>query len=120
MATLVLTGPKEADLKYVRGDTKPFQVALTDSTGAAVDVTGYTVLWTISTRKNPDDIVDQVLSLAGSIVNPASAGRFEFAPTANDTNLVGDYYYDIQVTNDVGKKETILKGMVTFVQDITK
>lgn len=120
MATVVLAGPKEADLKYVRGDTKPFQISLTDSLGAAVDVTGYTALWTINARKNPDDIVNQVLSLSGSIVNPASGGRFEFAPTANDTDLVGDYYYDIQITDDVGKKETVLKGMITFVQDITK
>ena len=43
-----------------------------------------------------------------------------FPFVTGDANLVGDYYYDVQLTDSAGQTSTIRKGKIIFAQDITK
>jgi hypothetical protein len=43
-----------------------------------------------------------------------------FYPTVTNVDLVGDYYYDIEVVDDSGYKHTPVEGKIKFTQDITK
>jgi hypothetical protein len=50
----------------------------------------------------------------------AVAGTLTFPFVAEDVDRVGDFYYDVQLTDGAGKTSTIRKGKIVFVQDITK
>jgi len=106
-------------IRRTRGDTKPMLFQLLDkATGAAVVVTGYSFLMTVDPDKAPTTNVNNKFQLTG--VASATAGCFYFQPTADQANLVGSYYYDVQVTDTLGAKETVDQGKMIFTQDITK
>lgn len=107
------------DILRARGDTYANIVVVTDAVGAAVDITGYSFLMTIDPSKAPVDNTNNLFQLTG-IITDAPNGRVEFEPTAIQTDLVGSYFYDIQMTDDAGRIRTIATGKYKFVQDITK
>ena len=47
-------------------------------------------------------------------------GTLTFPFAAEDIDLVGDFYYNIQLTDGAVKTSTIHKGKILFAQDITK
>jgi len=103
-----------------RGDTYADEIIVkSDITGAAIDITGYTFLLTLNPEKNPTSSDDQIYQLTGVIVE-ASDGIVGFSPTALQADLVGSFYYDIQLTDPLGKIRTIEKDKYKYVQDITK
>lgn len=103
-----------------RGDTYADELTLTSSsTGLPIDITGYSFLMTLDSRQSPDDETTQVYQVTGSILSGVN-GRVEFAPTAMQTDRVGDFYYDVQMVDGAGRKRTIVSGKYKYVQDITK
>jgi hypothetical protein len=103
-----------------RGDTDAdvFTVSKTDGSGAA-NLTGCALKMTLDTRANPTDASTQVYQLAGTIANPVT-GVVSFTPTVDQSNKVGLFYFDIQLTTLEGTISTVLKGVYEFLQDITK
>lgn len=107
-------------LTRYRGDTYPDEITVTDETGSAVDITGYTFLLTVNTERSPTSIATQVFQLTGTIVD-AAAGQVNFAPSAMQADQTpAKYYFDIQMTTTTPHIKTIAKGTYTFTQDITK
>jgi hypothetical protein len=53
-------------------------------------------------------------------VNSPSSGIVEFSPTASQANQVGNFYYDIQMTDSNGKIRTVMLDEYSYTQDITK
>lgn len=103
-----------------RGDTTPDTMSLTNSkTRAVVNITGCTFKMTLSTVPDPVDESTQVYQLTGTIVN-AEKGVVEFAPTKTQADKVGYFYYDIQMTDTLGRDLTLVKDTYLFIQDITK
>jgi hypothetical protein len=108
------------DIIRYRGDTAADEISVQTSAGAAVDVTGFTFVLTVNSLENPPDATSELYNIVGTILVPA-AGTVEFVPTAlNADQKPADYWYDIQMTDDVGRIKTIAKGMYTYTQDITK
>jgi len=108
------------DITRVRGDTAADLITVQNSAGVAVDITGFSFILTVNTLQNPPDNTTELYSVAGTIL-VAAAGTVEFAPLlANVDQLPADYYYDIQMTDDVARIKTIDKGMYTYTQDISK
>jgi hypothetical protein len=103
-----------------RGDTYPVQITITDSAGDPVDITGASFVLTVNAVEDPDTPGTEEFDLTGAIVAPATDGVVEFTPTAGDVDLVGRFFYDVQMTDVSGHIRTILAGVWDFVQDITK
>ncbi len=101
-----------------RGDTKPIRINFTRKNKAAVDVTGYQFKLSVSNMEKPTS-ADYVLQVAGQI-DDAAAGKVVFPLTAEQADQVGEFYFDIEVTDTAGYIDTPVKGRMIFNQDITK
>ena len=108
------------DITRYRGDTAADEITVQTSAGAAVDVTGFTFVLTVSSLENPPDNVTELYNITGTILVPA-AGTVEFVPSAIQADQKpATYYYDIQMTDGAGRIKTIAKGAYIYTQDITK
>lgn len=125
---MAIGAPTECDIEKRRGDTKDLQIRLT-SDGVNVDVNGYTALLTINTSKTPDlssspEVGTEIFQSTGVPANsPATDGilRFDFdAFGGSPYVVVGNYFYDVQITDAAGEIFTPLIGKFTVKQDITK
>jgi len=81
------------------------------------DLTGFSAVLSVSSDENPATADYEFQSNA--VVN-ATEGSLAFSFGSGDVDLVGDFYYDIQLTDSTGKISTIRKGKMVFSQDITK
>ena len=105
-----------------RGDTYADQVTVTDTSNPPVpiNITGYTFKMTLDPSKAPVDATNNLYQLAG-IVTDGPNGKVEFAPTVIQANQTpGTYYYDIQLTDGLGRIRTIALDKYTYSEDITK
>jgi Rieske Fe-S protein len=107
-------------IERTRGDTIPDVFTVTTvGTGEATNLTGCTFVLTLNTLKNPVDTTTQLYQLAGTWDNPSS-GKVSFTPTLAQVDRVGMFYYDVQMTDSFGQVVTLVKGVYSFSQDITK
>jgi hypothetical protein len=104
-------------LERVRGDTAADVITI-KSGNTPVDLTGCSALMTINSLRNPPDDSTQIYQVAGVITTFDSS--ISFSPTEEQADLVGFYYYDIQLTDATGHKRTLVKDAYVFTQDITK
>ena len=119
--------PTECDIEKRRGDTKDISILLKDSSGSALDVTGYTALLTINTSKTPDlsvspEVGEEVFQAVGAPNSPGTDGilRFDMAAFGASPYVpVANYFYDVQVTDASGEIFTPLIGAFKVKQDIT-
>lgn len=107
-------------IERTRGDTSPDVFTVTNAkTRSVVNLAGCSFKLTVSSVSEPTDATTQAYQLVGVITDPAK-GVVEFSPTEAQANLVGYYYYDIQMTDSYGKILTLVKDSYRFNQDITK
>lgn len=107
-------------IERTRGDTNPDVFTVTSTkTRSVVNLSGCAFKLTVSSVSAPTDVTTQAYQLDGVITDPAK-GVVEFAPTEAQANLVGYYYYDVQMTDSFGKILTLVKDAYLFKQDITK
>ena len=117
----------EAQLPYtwfeiprVRGDNKRIVFQLKKkSDGLPLDITGYSFVLTANTEKDPTDDTNKLFSINGTIVDAAN-GKVAFVPTEANMDSTTNFYFDVQVTDTNTEKETPIKGVFKFKQDITK
>jgi hypothetical protein len=108
------------DITRYRGDTYADEFTLTDvNTGLPVDLTGCSFKLTVDTLQSPPDSSTNLYTLIGTIDTPVS-GVVEFAPNSTQADLVGYYFYDVQLIDASGAIRTILSGSYQYLQDITK
>lgn len=108
------------DLTRPRGDTYADEFTLTSkSTGLPLNITGYSFKLTVNAKKDPGPLDAQEFQVNGVIVD-AAAGRVEFAPNDTQADRTGNFFYDVQMVDGLGRKRTLVKAKYTFTQDITK
>ena len=100
-----------------RGDTYPIPFTAKVN-GTPIDITGYAFVMSLSTKENPS-AADYVWQIGGTI-DDTTNGRGHFDLTEQQADQVGNFYYDVQVTDAAGKRHTPRKGRMVFTQDITK
>lgn len=103
-----------------RGDSYPLPFTLTDPAGAPLDLTDCTVVFTVSAEAAPEDDTAQVCQVAGVLGDDPTTGAVSFTPTTADTATVGEFHYDIQVTDADSHVRTPITSTLTILQDITK
>ena len=108
------------DLERKRGDTYADEfVVKSETTGLAIDITGFTFKLTVDPSQAPIDTANNIFSIVGVITNGVG-GIVAFAPTTGNADNVGNYFYDAQYTDAGGKIRTFDKGKYDMIQDIAK
>lgn len=107
-------------IERTRGDTYPDSMTVTNvKTKAIVNLSGCSFKLTVSSVQNPPDASTQLYQLIGVIENPTT-GVVTFSPTAEQANLVGLFFFDVQMTDSYNQVITLTSGTYYFKQDITK
>lgn len=114
-------------LKMFRGDDYSFVAEVYDSTTESIiDITNFSILFTIKQEKSDTANLIQKSSASASEIEKTDAenGEYKVYIDAADTdNLTPDtdYWYDVQITNiSNSKKYTILFGTFRINSDITR
>ena len=108
-----------ANLSVIRGDDKYYIITIKDDDGVAIDITGWTVYFTVKEDTNDDDADAKIKKDVTSHTTPIS-GITQIHLTNEDTTLdVRNYYYDIQVKKSDDTIMTIVAGNFEVTQDIT-
>lgn len=103
-----------------RGDTTPDSFTITNAkTRALVNLTGCSFKLTLSSVQSPVDITTQIYQLVGDIPAPTT-GVVQFSPSEAQADLVGLYYFDVQMIDSFNKIITLATGTYLYKQDITK
>ena len=111
---------ENVNLTAVRGDSFIKTLTFTDSSGNAIDITGWKVYFTIKEDESDSDDDALIKKDITSHSDPTN-GKTNIEVEATDTNsLLGVYYYDIQVKKGSGEIFTVMKGKITFKADITR
>lgn len=112
-------GVKSTNLKITRGDTKSYLLHFTDENTVDKNITGWTIFFTVTCDLEATTDTNAKITKTITTHTDPTHGKSTINLTSTDTNLVGDYYYDVQIKYD-GKIETILMGVITFNADASK
>ena len=120
---LIPNGQGTRDRKVIermRGDSyaDEFSIKVVE-TGLPLNIVGCSFLMTLDPQSSPKTSSNNLYQLTGVIVS-ASQGKVSFAPSSVQANLLGSFYYDIQMVDGQGGKRTIDVGEYLYKQDITK
>lgn len=109
--------PAKQDIKIMRGDTEVLNITITDSAGAAVDLTGD--VFTSQIRYNRND--SSIAASFSCVVTNAVAGQVTLTLSAVNSAALTDgvAYWDLQ-RNDSGVITTVIAGKCTILADVTR
>jgi len=109
-----------SELEVYRGDHKTYTLTFTDGDGAAIDITGWTIFFTVKTSESDAD-ADAVITKDVTSHTSPTGGLSSIALTSADTNIdVKRYHYDIQIKKDDGSIVTVTKDRFSITTDITR
>ena len=99
------------------GDDHPFPLMFSDGNGDPIDISGWTVSFTVAERgRSGSPLIQKDIDNHDDPTN----GETSFELTASETSgLTGTKRYDIQVTKDDGTIKTIAIGRISFVDGVT-
>ena len=110
---------EQANLTAQRGDTEEYTLYFKDSDGMVIDITGWVVFFTVKENLDDTDANAKISKTITDHTDPIN-GETVLKLTPTDTNLVGNYLYDIQIKKANGDIKTILQGTIDFGKDITQ
>lgn len=102
--------------EFYRGDTKRIRLVISRNS-IPIDITGATILFSMKQKMS-----DTVLALqkTGVLSNPLTGEAIITLDSADTLNLLGKYYYDIQITSSTGEVSTLICETVNILQDISQ
>ena len=107
------------DLRIYRGDDKTYNLTFTNSSGTAIDITGYTIFFTVKNYSGDSDD-DAVIKKDITSHSDPTAGKTEITLSSTDTaQAIKKYCYDIQMKDGSGNITTVVEAFLFIVQDIT-
>ena len=102
-----------ASIKIVQNDTKPYLEFEITQDGIPVDLTGSTVKFYM---KNTDTGSVKINGSACTITD-ATKGKCRYVWASGDTNTVGNYVGEVEVTFPDGKIQTGYKQITIVIRD---
>lgn len=105
-------------INIYKGDSTELEVTVTDSSGAAFDLSNYTC--TLSVKKELSDAENKFNVEDGSIdKTDAATGVIRIPISKDNTNITpGMYYYDVEIKY-LGNVYTVLRDAINVVQDVS-
>lgn len=102
-----------------RGDSTELEVSVTDSDGAAFDMTNY--ICTLSCKKELSDTTN-TFQVADAAIDKteAAAGKIRIPISKDNTNITpGHYFYDVEIKY-LGNVYTVLRDSLNVLKDVTE
>lgn len=113
-----------ADLNdFYRGDTREFILAFVDGIGVAIDISEWTIFFTMKEKESDtDDEAKITKDIEPSEHSDPTNGKTKFTLEASETGDLEsrNYYYDIQAKKKNGDIITVTKGRVQVLIDVTR
>jgi hypothetical protein len=107
------------DFREERGDSWTQTLAFEDDNGDPVDLSGWTIFFTLKESRAVDD-ADAAISKDVTTHDDAGNGQTSISLSASETaDLGGRYAYDISVEQVDGTVKTISEGSFTFLEDVS-
>jgi len=107
----------EINLCFKRADAFTFGFLLQQG-GSAIDVTGYTFAFAVSTSPDGQATPSPILFTLAASNTPGASGIVTFLPTTNQMDQApGSYFYDLQWTTPGG--EVLAYGSFQIDLDVT-
>lgn len=111
-------------LSIIRGDDKTVTVTFTDSNGSVINITGYTVFFTVKRKENLNDSDDTNALISKTVISHSSPtqGQTQIVFDSEDTSSIdpGIYYYDLQVKKPSGDIESSSSDEFEIIADVTR
>lgn len=106
-----------SNLAIDQGTTYSVTISVTDDTGSARNLTGYT--GRAQLKRSYYTNTNTAFTVA--IDNP-SEGEIDLSLTANQTSALkaGRYVYDLELVSNTNTVERIVEGIVTIYPEVTK
>ena len=106
---------------YYVGDSVASVITLTDATtGAAINISGYTFYFTMKYSESDLD-ASAIISKTFTPVGDGSTGKVILALSSADTSVESkNYFYDLRYKDGSGNKGTLLNGKFYLNQSITR
>lgn len=116
--TLFTGNCAEHDLCIVKGDDKNYRLVFTVGT-APLNLTGYTVFFTL--KDDLDDSDEQAKIQVIVTVHTDPTNGITNIPLTNVQTKIptGNYVYDIQLRDPIGKITTVIRGQASVVYEVT-
>jgi hypothetical protein len=113
-------------LRFVQGDDVSLDFTFKDEDGSIIDITGYTIFFTIKnqgTYQDDSDDSEALASVSGvGSGDEATSGQITITIPRATTELIteGEYVYDIQMKDTSGNIVSTNPGIVKVLADVTK
>jgi len=115
----------DQDLSIYRGDSKTWTLTFKDSNGAAINLTGYTIFFTVKTQTTyVDASSDTSASISKTITvhtNPTlGLSSLVLAPSDTSSLTPTKYRYDMQLKDGSSNILTVITGNFEILADVTR
>lgn len=108
-----------AKISVVRGDDVTLNLTFKDEDGDAINITGYTIFFTVKERLGDID-ADALISKSTTTHSNPTGGISSLELTASETNLdEGLYYFDFQLKTSAGKINSTTRDVFEVSRDVT-
>ena len=106
-------------ISIVAGDDKTLTFTFVNSAGAVVDISGYTGFFTVKTNKTDTDEQAKIAKSWTSHSDPTNGVTSLALVPADTSDLLGNYYFDVQLKRGAGLIYTPIRGTFTVLDNIT-
>lgn len=107
------------DLELYKKSTKAYELQF-QKDGAGLDITDWTIYFTIKENMEDTDINAKVKKTITSHASPLE-GKTLIELTSSDTNIdAGNYWYSIDYKDDEGNEDIILMGKIRIKEPVLK
>jgi len=108
------------NFEFPRGDDHTFTLIFKNSDGNRLDITGYTIFFTLKESISDPDTEAIIEKNVTSHIDPVQGLTAVIITNAETDELKGNYYYDMQYLDTSGKILTYIKGEIQFDKDVTR
>jgi len=112
-------GIEDVCFSIKRGDSWSKTMYFQDANGAALNITGWVLFFTVKAKADDLDSA-ATISKTITVFSDPTNGEAELELTSTDTNqVIGSYLFDIQVKTANNEIYTVLEGIITITKDIS-
>lgn len=110
------------DFEIIQGDDETFEITFKDENALPINITGYTVFFTLK-KKLDSDATDDEASIKVSVTSHTDAvnGETSVSLTNDQTSALEArrYYYDFQLKDTSNKIASTKYGVCEVIPDVT-